>query len=36
MNIQYRTLNGYKNELPQFILHKTILQQNHFSQNPEP
>jgi len=34
MNTHYRTLN--KNELRQFILHKMILRQNHFSLNPEP
>jgi len=34
LNIQYPTLN--KNELRQFILHKMILRQNHFSLNPEP
>ncbi|MCX7003772.1 MAG: hypothetical protein NTV22_10935, partial [bacterium] len=33
MNFQYPTLN--KNKLRQFILHKMILRQNHFSLNPE-
>jgi len=33
LNSEYRC---YKNELPQFILHKMILQHNHFSLNPEP
>ncbi|GEM_PF-2073213 len=26
----------YENELPQFILYKMVLSQDHFSLNPEP